>query len=584
MRFHFGVSFRLKTLKKFLFPILIGILAYFGFGGLFGCIKVNALVNSNTFYNLDVDESDFTSIFESQFYTDMSYKEVLDYFSNYDSEYFNVVVWSYNSESDIYLNLFPKDFTLRKGIYGNNNGLSFYGGPSVSVRNYSVVLFKRSYTMLESNIFNLLKTCLDTNNCTANASGDGIISYNSNTNAVNRNLLYFNESMSLENDMSYNLSNYSLGTFLYYSQAPFLYDLSDSGSSYYFGKSLYLNNKTYTTDVEMFSYTSLFDNSLNKVFDSIDRIYVGSIPKDQINNFKIDLSFHYLDVDYVHSLEPYILYYGRKDNNGYYSYENIVCNSSTLFEKVYNSEKEIITSSLLPNGFNCNDINDYDYIYLYIQMLGEGNSKLQDLSITSNYGNLTILDSSKSSGLHIYEKLYNQNSSFSYLLSTNDFKNVAYYISDSKYTILTDVFRKDNNRINQVNYNPLEFGLYNNTNAILFNLSNVYNGITNLDLFLNENTIISSSNNNSYYYYDDTGQIVNNNIVNKLIVNFDDSYDVSYYFGQVSSFVDSLSLSINQFSIIIQNFYDSMPSVFQLFLLVGFILVCTYFTFLLIRK
>ena len=59
MRFHVGFSFRLKTLKKFLFPILIGILAYFGFGGLFGCFQVNALTNENTFYRFDVDKSDF---------------------------------------------------------------------------------------------------------------------------------------------------------------------------------------------------------------------------------------------------------------------------------------------------------------------------------------------------------------------------------------------------------------------------------------------------------------------------------------------------------------------------------------------
>lgn len=48
MRFHFGVSFRWKTIKKFLIPIIIGLLAYFGFGNYFnnlplGFIQVNAI-------------------------------------------------------------------------------------------------------------------------------------------------------------------------------------------------------------------------------------------------------------------------------------------------------------------------------------------------------------------------------------------------------------------------------------------------------------------------------------------------------------------------------------------------------------
>ena len=46
MRFHVGVSFRLKTIKKYLIPILLGILAYFGFNGIFA----NAQTNNNTYY------------------------------------------------------------------------------------------------------------------------------------------------------------------------------------------------------------------------------------------------------------------------------------------------------------------------------------------------------------------------------------------------------------------------------------------------------------------------------------------------------------------------------------------------------
>ena len=203
MRFHVGFSFRLKTLKKFLFPILIGILAYFGFGGLFGCLQVNALVNTNTFYRFDVYENDF-SIYDSTYYNDMTYRDVLDYFATYNSEYFNIVVWSYMPTSEVYLNLYPKNFTLKKGVYGNSNGLRFANGGTVSVRSYSVYLTKKeNMSMFDTITFNELKTCLDTNVCNESVNLDGGISYVGNTNSSDKDLLNFSESMNLSNDKSY---------------------------------------------------------------------------------------------------------------------------------------------------------------------------------------------------------------------------------------------------------------------------------------------------------------------------------------------------------------------------------------------
>ena len=54
MRFHCGISFSWRTIKKFLFPILIGVLAYFGFDFFgIGFIKVNALENYQTWYDFN---------------------------------------------------------------------------------------------------------------------------------------------------------------------------------------------------------------------------------------------------------------------------------------------------------------------------------------------------------------------------------------------------------------------------------------------------------------------------------------------------------------------------------------------------
>ena len=63
MRFHFGLSFSLKKLKKFIFPILIGILSYFFGGNLFGCLNVYATSydNYDTTYNITLPELDFST-------------------------------------------------------------------------------------------------------------------------------------------------------------------------------------------------------------------------------------------------------------------------------------------------------------------------------------------------------------------------------------------------------------------------------------------------------------------------------------------------------------------------------------------
>ena len=78
MRFHVGVSFRLKSLKKLLIPILIGSLAYFGFGGLFGFLQVNAVVNTNTQNTLTIPEvSALSTTYVDQTHTLLEFYQTL---------------------------------------------------------------------------------------------------------------------------------------------------------------------------------------------------------------------------------------------------------------------------------------------------------------------------------------------------------------------------------------------------------------------------------------------------------------------------------------------------------------------------
>ena len=67
MRFHCGISFSWRTIKKFLIPFLLGILAIFGFNFIFEnkdnipfgrILKVNALENYDSEYDISYTNYD----------------------------------------------------------------------------------------------------------------------------------------------------------------------------------------------------------------------------------------------------------------------------------------------------------------------------------------------------------------------------------------------------------------------------------------------------------------------------------------------------------------------------------------------
>ena len=107
-----------------------------------------------------------------------------------------------------------------------------------------------------------------------------------------------------------------------------------------------------------------------------------------------------------------------------------------------------------------------------------------------------------------------------------------------------------------------------------------------LDFVLFPDIVISLRGNtsNDFYYYDNTGTIVNSNITIDYNISSSDNYDLSYYLKQVNNFVEDLSGSAIVFSSYTQEFYDSLPFVFQTFIFIIFILFCIYFTFMLIKR
>lgn len=83
MRFHFGVSFRLRNLKKFIFPILLGILTYLLSNGLLAHAQESIIIDTQSVQDLDIcgkPLSNYVDYFEQ--YTSNKYKFVLS--SNVD--------------------------------------------------------------------------------------------------------------------------------------------------------------------------------------------------------------------------------------------------------------------------------------------------------------------------------------------------------------------------------------------------------------------------------------------------------------------------------------------------------------------
>ena len=109
MRFHCGFSFRLKDLRKFLIPFLLGILAYFGFS-YFAYINVYALE----------DEEDPPVVESSD---PPSYELPQDVYVVNDSPYLNglgeYVFWFQepNSSSDVLVNIYIIVFLYCVGMF-----------------------------------------------------------------------------------------------------------------------------------------------------------------------------------------------------------------------------------------------------------------------------------------------------------------------------------------------------------------------------------------------------------------------------------------------------------------------------------
>lgn len=610
MRFHMGFSFRLRDLKKFIFPIILGLLAYLGFGGLFGFIQVNALANYDTKYNLNYNNfyESYTNYHANDSLTFILYN-MISYYREHN-QYYDIFITRWDSdEMSIYLINKSNEFSKNVSAYG-----TYSSGPhtvdfvsnlhveSSTLNNYIYILKNSSqYGIIQSAFMESFKDCLDNNpdNFTCSVAGNSTYRVQ-NVGTFDADVFYL-ESYVVPTFMN-NDSDYPfLGVVpYYYSSFDIFYRNTSSivDNNVYFAKNLNFitsnNNYFYHIGDKIYSYFDIINGNANgntnfEDYGVLGKFFVGNIPKNHINDFTLDISYNYESYDYSSHVNYIYEYYGRINHGTYYSYEPITCSSNEYVRDMYTYSSKYVELSFFPQGFSCDsDLSNYDNIYISIEFNSDDSfdKSIYNLTFNSNYGYSKMLSNWYSSyGLYIYEHFQNLSNEFQILLSTKDNSNAAYYLSENQY-LSFNLISKVNNQIADLSFNPQRFGSSYNSNALLFNLPKYYSGDTDLDLFIHFNTIVSLSDNSSFSYYNSSNTLVTGEIENDKM-NYSSSsnnYSLGYYFSKVSNFIEGLNPGIIAISGITQSFWNSLPHMLTDFIVVAFIYACIYFVYLLIRK
>lgn len=592
MRFHVGFSFRLKTLKKFLIPILLGILSYFGLS-YFNLTIVKAYGNLDSYYNLEVDEVDFSQydIF------DYNMQDLLDYsFNDYENFYVNTRVYIQGNSYAVSFALYPKNANNPNvGIY-NNKGSSSGSSMHIQSYDYSYQSFYSYYlsTYDENefhNVYDRFIDCLYTDYCLSSdmSSQYDLPSYYTDTNVNNYDSYNIN--------VFYN--NYE-GGYYYNNQLPVINYQSNISDNWFYVKSIRVNNVEVPFYDFIPSYCELYScssNNDNVNFELVSNRILYTYTNFDTNDLN-DINFHYSygveDLNtYLDNYNDYYYFYGRVNHsNNYYSYEPINCS----INKTFDNDFDLNYFSLDIDNFTCSSsLTNYDKLFFMygVNFNDENISKTIKASIiTSNVS--FIYDYYRG---RIYDNFDNLSTDFSFVISSQSLDNkysIVNLKTNNNYVVYSDISNVNSTLNIDASGNlfqncvigefcQVEF--YNN-NLLIYNDETYNNSFnTNLGIILNnENFIISFSNNNNYYYYDDSNNIVNNDINYTYNNTINDSYNLTYYFNQINSFIDSLDSDLYNFHNILDSIYSNIPLFIQSFIFAVYLLFLTYLLFRFIRK
>jgi len=622
MRFHMGISFSWRTIKKYLFYIIFALLAFFGFSFVYdnkdnmplgSVLKVLADSNLTTTYNLSMQDYDSQLRSVSCGDNGTMYDVVNNFIDNYDDTYYNLTIGQpfYNGSYIVFYltsKTYNYDILRYEGLSSGNKIMMIYPYSSSSIRRPRFTMNSTICSNYQENSEYQRFYTLYTTDTYISSNTSQYFNYNNYSSPS-----YDGDTYQVLDTTLNNNSSFDTNIWFYYSTID--YKLNSWGSSGLYGKSLYItdNDTLYNMNDYVPSYYDLHHSSIpdSPTFigykTSLDTFYT-SIPVNNINNyqlkFKFDvpqslLGYYQTPQEYIDNTSFNYICGGRVDHTNYYTYENFNCSLTSSYTNTDSSIEYTF------NNFSTSQsLSNYDKVYITINsnyLDTNVSTTIYNLSYTYNLGDFY---NSQYKG-SIFENFSNLPLNFRlYLSSNNSINNSTLFVRKSnfinynvKYIGFSNTSQQQNlvigssilgNTNNGENVDFISTQVSNNIDTgIMIYQENSAIPVPSLEMFFNGGFVISINNNlssNIFYYIDNEGNIQNNNFSIPIQSIDNTDYDISYYIGVVNSFINDLNNDSVEFSYLTQSFYNSLPLFFQTFLFVVFILICVYFTYLLIKR
>lgn len=583
MRFHVGFSFRLKNLKKFLIPFLLGIGAYFGLSS-FNLLQVKAYGNLESYFNIEVSEQDFSEV---DFFG-VPMQDLLD-LGRQENDYFFVntkLVKVYQGWVITYA-LYPKNGTNPSvGIY-NNKGSSSGSSNVVQSYDYSYQSFyeydlgTNSTEQSFNTDYNNLYECLTTNVCNGYYSNS---QYTIGTYYLDSNI---------NNYDSYDIDVFGLdGSYYYNNQLSVVNWQMNISDNWYYIKTIKVNG----TIVDFYDYFPTYCDLYNcesggggavvnlANANKIDDFFVSNIDINDLSNTELHWSFNYFSIDFARSLQWDAIFFGRVDHGTYYSYEEVNCD--WRLTSAFGGDDRLYDTVV--DHFSCSStLSSYDNLYVRFRLSyysSDYPNLIDNLSLNTNNGYINISPYYNGSNrYYIMDYFSNLPSDFNMLVSTQKEMSNVTFKSTNNNILMASVSRDTNIISNFANSQQLTFGTFNNTNAMIYNYTPSFNDTSNVFVFIDKSDIISFVQNGTFTYYDNNNSLSSGAINNTYQVIVDE-YDLNYYFNQVNEFINSIDTDLQEVHNIFENVFSIMPVFLQLFFVVLYILLLSYLLFKFIRS
>ena len=591
MRFHIGCSFSLRKLKKFIFPILLGLFSYF-FGDYFfgGYINVLAATNTNldTRFNVIYEEVDYSSI-----QIDQQGHSVQDFFDNVvalarASEYYDTIIFAntFNPLNQAYsvrykILLIEKN-TINSSNYSTFFGIksSYYAGRSRFVgiySDYSAYAFPTNQFVIHLDSyyyddyhnmdrFDSLTSCLLENTGCSNLSSSslnvgGDFQLSSSINFSNSSSSTFDlfDRAYLNTTGSGGIYAFGSQTTPYFSTFPLV--LSNSyipvSTEDIFFKNISINEVNYSVGDIIPTYCQLYSLCDEEVpglttYNYLDDIFVSNIPTNNYTNLELKFSFNYFNSNFYDNFHIQGLFYGRVNNGTYYSYEPISCSltgGSAFGDFVVNGTYRISSCS--------SNLSNYDSIILRARMTTL--DLITNFTFSTNVGHINIAPVyNGSNNVEIMDYFGSLGPDFSVLISSTESSVNLEFKGNDRYTFAQRINKATNEISALAQTGVISFGSSSNSNVMIYNYSLENNTNTDLYLFFSENVIVSFSDNGSYTYYDDSNTINTENITIKYLIDIS-QYDSTAFIDIIDNFLNDLDSSLIDCHNLLNTLYNNLP-------------------------